>query len=105
MCQKPATYWIEGLEKNKISCGPINRIDQVFADEQVTARGMAIEMPHPAAGNRPVKLIGSPIKLSGTPVTYRYTPPMLGQHTDAVLEELLGMSTAERDALRAKGVI
>ena len=105
MCQKPATYWIEGLEKNKISCGPINRIDQVFADEQVTAREMAIEMPHPAAGNRPVKLIGSPIKLSGTPVTYRYTPPMLGQHTDAVLEELLGMSTAERDALRAKGVI
>jgi crotonobetainyl-CoA:carnitine CoA-transferase CaiB-like acyl-CoA transferase len=105
MRQKPSAYWIEGLERNKISCGPINRIDQVFADEQVIARDMAIEMPHPAAGNKPVKMIGSPIKMSETQVSYRYTPPMLGQHTDAVLEELLGMGKAERDALRSKGVI
>jgi crotonobetainyl-CoA:carnitine CoA-transferase CaiB-like acyl-CoA transferase len=105
MRQKPTAYWIEGLEKNKISCGPINRIDQVFADEQVIAREMAIEMPHPAAGNKSVKMIGSPIKMSETQVSYRYAPPMLGQHTDAVLEELLGMGQADRDALRTKGVI
>jgi crotonobetainyl-CoA:carnitine CoA-transferase CaiB-like acyl-CoA transferase len=105
MSKKPTAYWIEGLEKHRISCGPINRIDQVFADDQVIARGMAIEMPHPAAGNRPVKLIGSPIKMSGTPVSYRAAPPMLGQHTDEVLAEVLGMGEAERAALRAKGVI
>ncbi len=105
MSKKPSAYWIEGLEKNKISCGPINRLDQVFADEQVVARQMEIEMPHPAAGNKPVKMIGSPIKLSGTPVTYRRSPPMLGQHTDEVLEELLGMDKKTRDDLRAKGVI
>ena len=52
-----------------------------------------------------MKLIGSPIKLSDTPVTYRYAPPTLGQHTDEVLEELLGMGAAERDTLRSKGVI
>jgi crotonobetainyl-CoA:carnitine CoA-transferase CaiB-like acyl-CoA transferase len=105
MSKKPSAYWIEGLEKNKISCGPINRIDQVFADEQVVARDMRIEMPHPAAGNQPVPMIGSPIKLSGTPVTYRRSPPMLGQHTDEVLEELLGMDQKTRDDLRNKGVI
>ncbi len=105
MSKKPTTYWIDGLEKNKISCGPINKIDQVFADEQVQARGMEIEMPHPAAGGKPVKLIGSPIKMSGTPVTYRAAPPMMGQHTDDVLKELLGLDAKAVAELRAKGAI
>jgi crotonobetainyl-CoA:carnitine CoA-transferase CaiB-like acyl-CoA transferase len=105
MSKKPTAYWIEGLEKNKISCGPINKIDQVFADEQVVARDMSITMPHPAAGNQPVKLIGSPIKMSGTPVTYRAAPPMMGQHTDEVLKELLGLDAKAVADLRAKGAI
>ncbi len=105
MSKKPSAYWIDGLEKNKISCGPINKIDQVFADEQVQARGMEISMPHPAAGGQPVKLIGSPIKMSGTPVTYRAAPPMMGQHTDAVLKELLGLDETACAELRAKGAI
>jgi len=105
MSKKPTAYWIEGLEKNKISCGPINRLDQVFADEQVVAREMEIEMPHPAAGGKPVKLIGSPIKMSGTPVTYRAAPPMMGQHTDDVLKELLGLDAAAVAELRAKKAI
>ena len=105
MSKKPTAYWIDGLEKNKISCGPINKIDQVFADEQVQARGMEIEMPHPAAGGKPVKLIGSPIKMSGTPVTYRAAPPMMGQHTDDVLKELLGLDAKAVAELRAKGAI
>ena len=105
MSKKPTAYWIEGLEKNKISCGPINTIDQVFADDQVVAREMAIEMPHPAAGGKPVKLIGSPIKMSGTPVTYRASPPMMGQHTDEVLKELLGLDPKAVAELRAKGAI
>jgi crotonobetainyl-CoA:carnitine CoA-transferase CaiB-like acyl-CoA transferase len=105
MSKKPTAYWIEGLEKNKISCGPINTLDQVFADEQVVAREMEIEMPHPAAGGKPVKLIGSPIKMSGTPVTYRAAPPMMGQHTDDVLTELLGLDAQAIADLRAKKAI
>ena len=105
MSKKPSAYWIDGLEKNKISCGPINKIDQVFADEQVQARGMEIAMPHPAAGGQPVKLIGSPIKMSGTPVTYRAAPPMMGQHTDAVLKELLDLDETACAELRSKGAI
>ena len=50
-------------------------------------------------------MIGSPIKMSETPVEYRHAPPMLGQHTDQVLRELLGMDDAELAALREKGVI
>ncbi|MBT4590330.1 MAG: CoA transferase [Rhodospirillaceae bacterium] len=103
--QKPSDYWLEGLDEIKIASGPINRIDQAFADPQVQAREMEIEMNHPAAGDQPVKMIGSPIKMSGTPVTYRRTPPMLGEHTDEVLEELLGLDVAACDELRNKGVI
>ena len=56
-------------------------------------------------GTKPAKLIASPIKLSGTPVRYRHAPPMLGQHTEEVLDEMLGMSADEVSALREKGVI
>ncbi|MEQ8193935.1 MAG: CoA transferase, partial [Rhodospirillales bacterium] len=78
-------------------------LKQVFEDPQVIARNMRITLPHPTAGN--VDLIGSPIKMSETPVTFRAPPPLLGQHTDEVLGELLDMSTAERDKLRKKGLI
>ncbi len=105
MRQKPSTYWLEALEKIKITCGPINTIDQVFADDQVVARDMRIEMEHPAAGGKPVSLIGNPAKMSATQVSYRHAPPTLGQHTDQVLEELLGLDVAERDRLREQGVI
>ena len=103
--QKPSDYWLEGLDKIKIASGPINRIDQVFADPQVLARKMEIQMNHPAAGDKPVCMIGSPIKMSGTPVSYRRTPPMLGEHTEEVLEELLNLSADDCAMLRDKGVI
>ena len=105
MRQKPSAYWLEELEKNKITCGPINNIDQVFADAQVVARDMRIEMNHPATGGEPVSLIGSPSKMSVTEVSYRHAPPMLGQHTEEVLEELLGLDAAECNRLREQGVI
>ncbi len=103
--QQPSDYWLEGLDNIKIASGPINRIDQAFASPQVQAREMEIEMDHPAAGGEPVKMIGSPIKMSGTPVSYRRTPPMLGEHTDEVLEEMLGLDSAACAELREKGVI
>ena len=105
MRQKPSAYWLEALEKIKITCGPINNIDQVFDDAQVAARGMRIEMNHPATGGEPVSLIGSPSKMSVTEVSYRHAPPMLGQHTEEVLEELLGLDAAECNRLREQGVI
>ena len=105
MRQNPSAYWLEALEKIKITCGPINNIDQVFDDAQVAARGMRIEMNHPATGGEPVSLIGSPSKMSVTEVSYRHAPPMLGQHTEEVLEELLGIDAAECNRLREQGVI
>ena len=96
--------WMEALEAAGVPCAPVNTIDQVFADPQIEARGMQIGMPHPLAGED-VRLVGSPIRLSRTPVSYRRAPPTLGQHTDEVLAELLGLSDGERDALHEEGVI
>ena len=96
--------WMEALGAAGVPCAPVNTIDQVFADPQVEARGMQIRMPHPLAGEE-VRLIGSPIGLSRTPVSYRRAPPTLGQHTDEVLAEVLGLSESERAALRDEGVI
>ena len=66
---------------------------------------MVIEMDHPATDGRPAKLIASPLKMSETPVSYRRPPPMLGEHTEEVLDEFLGMSADEVGALREKGVV
>ena len=93
------------MEKHKVGCGPINTLEQVFEDPHVKARKMTVEMPHPATGDRPAKLIASPIKMSETPVDYRNAPPMLGQHTEEILGEMLGMSENEVAVLRDKGVV
>jgi crotonobetainyl-CoA:carnitine CoA-transferase CaiB-like acyl-CoA transferase len=79
--------WIALLEQAGVPCGPINRIDQVFDDAQVQARGMRIEMAHPLAEK--VALVANPIHFGASPVTYRNAPPTLGQHTDEVLAEWL----------------
>ena len=79
--------WVEALESRAVPCGPINRIDEVFADPQVVARGLRVALPHPVAGTVPG--VANPIRLSATPVVYRSAPPVLGQHTDEVLAEWL----------------
>ena len=79
--------WVEALESRAVPCGPINRIDEVFADPQVVARGLRVELPHPVAGMVPG--VANPVRLSATPVVYRSAPPVLGQHTDEVLAEWL----------------
>ena len=101
----PAAHWLEGLERLGVPCGPVNDLEQVFADPQTEDRGMRISMPHPLAGSGAVDLIGNPIKLSATPVSYRRAPPTLGQHTDEVLEEWLGLGADERRQLHDSGVI
>ncbi len=102
---KPSAHWLEGLEKVNVTCGPINTIEQVFADAQVQARGMDLEMPHPATGAKPVHLIASPIRMSKTGPDYRYPPPLLGQHTEEVLADLLGMGADEVAELRRRGIV
>ncbi|MGD9833611.1 MAG: CaiB/BaiF CoA transferase family protein [Piscinibacter sp.] len=94
--------WLSALEAARVPCGPINDLAEVFADPQVQARGMTVEMPHPLADH--VRLVASPMKFSATPVQYRRPPPLLGEHTDEVLAEA-GLSPEERDALKTAGVI
>jgi crotonobetainyl-CoA:carnitine CoA-transferase CaiB-like acyl-CoA transferase len=97
--------WVDGLAKLGVPCSPVNTVDQVFADPQIRHRGMQIAMPHPLAAKGDVDLIANPIKFSTTPVAYRAAPPYLGQHSEGVLRELLGLSDAEIAELARSGVI
>lgn len=95
--------WIADLEAAGVPCGPINTLDDVFEDEQVKARGLRVDLPHPTAGE--VKLVGSPIRMSKTPPEALRHPPLLGEHTEAVLADTLGYDAEKIAALRGKGVI
>ncbi|WP_422366344.1 CaiB/BaiF CoA transferase family protein [Pelagibius sp.] len=103
--QKTQKAWVEGLAEIGVPSGPVNTLDQVFADPQVLARDMKITMPYPGSQRTEVDLIGNPIKFSETPVDYRFAPPRAGQDSDSILEELLDISPEERARLRGKGVI
>jgi crotonobetainyl-CoA:carnitine CoA-transferase CaiB-like acyl-CoA transferase len=96
-------WWVDKLEVLKIGCGPINKLSAVFADPHVVARGVVREMAH--SSGETVKVIANPVRLSETPPDYRLASPLLGEHTEAVLEERLGMSREELQGLRTKGVI
>ena len=100
---KTTAQWVSQLEAAGVPCGPINDLAQVFQDPQVLARGLAVSMPHPLGGSVPQ--VASPIRLSQTPVEYRRAPPLLGEHTDAVLAEVLGLDAAQLKRLRDTGVI
>jgi crotonobetainyl-CoA:carnitine CoA-transferase CaiB-like acyl-CoA transferase len=95
--------WLELLEAAGVPNGPINDVAQVFAEPQVKARGVRVELDHPAAGKLPT--VASPMRFSGTPLEHKLAPPLLGQHTEEILRERLGRSAAQIAALRAEGVI
>jgi len=95
--------WVELLDAAGVPNGPINDIAQVFAEPQVKARGVKTEIDHPVAGKLP--MVVSPMRFSGTPLEYRTPPPLLGEHTDQVLQKLLGKKPAEIARLRAEGTI
>jgi formyl-CoA transferase len=95
--------WLTSLEAVGVPCGPINRLDQVFADPQVLARGMRIDLPHPLSGTMPQ--VGNPLHFSATPVAYTQAPPLLGEHTAEVLAKRLGLSTQALADLAARGVV
>ncbi len=103
MKTRPKADWLSALEAAKVPCGAINSLDEVFADPQVQARGMVTHWQHPLRADLP--LVSSPIKLEKTPVRTDRPPPMLGQHTDEVLGELLGVDAARLATLRDRQVI
>ena len=101
--RKTKREWLELLEAAGVPNGPINDVAQVFEEPQVKARGVKIELEHPAAGKLP--LVASPMRFSATPVEYRLAPPLLGQHSEEILGGLLGKDAAQIARLRDKGVI
>ncbi|MBD8827059.1 CaiB/BaiF CoA transferase family protein [Pseudomonas sp. CFBP 13602] len=100
---KTTEQWVAELEVAGVPCGPINDLSQVFADPQVVARELAIHMQHPLAGTVPT--VASPLRLSASPVEYRHAPPLLGEHTKEVLQQLLNMDALTYHQLHAAGVV
>ncbi len=103
MTCKSTAEWMALLEPLGVPCGPIDRLDAVFANPQIKHRGMQVDVPHPLVESVP--LVANPIKYSRTPLDYQMPPPLLGEHTEAVLRGLLGKSDAEIAALRGAGII
>lgn len=95
--------WIAELEKAGVPCGPINDLAEVFDNEQVLARGMRVDLPHPTAGQ--VSVPASALKMGETPVEYRRPPPLLGEHTVSVLRELTRLDAAAIESLQQRQVI
>jgi len=95
--------WEALLTKNGIPVGAINNLAQVVEHPQVKARGAVVEIDHPRAGK--LRMVGVPVRLSATPGSVRTPAPALGEHTDEVLRDLLGLSAPEIDALRAAGAL
>ena len=95
--------WLNALEAAKVPCGAINNLAEVFDDPHVQSREMVHTWDRPGTG--PVNLVASPMKLSATPVRNDVAPPLLGQHTDEVLGELLGYSDEKIQQLREASII
>ena len=101
--KKTKGEWIALLEQANVPCGPINNFKEVFENEQVIARQVQINVPHPTVGT--MKLVASPMRLSKTPTEVRMAPPTLGQHTNEVLQEHLHLDDQTIANLREKGII
>jgi crotonobetainyl-CoA:carnitine CoA-transferase CaiB-like acyl-CoA transferase len=100
---KTTAEWVALLEAAGVPCGPINDLAQVFVDPQVQARGLRVDMANGMGSSTPQ--VASPLRLSATPVDYRLAPPLLGEHTEALLQRLLGLDAEQIANLRASAVI
>jgi succinate---hydroxymethylglutarate CoA-transferase len=98
-----ADAWIAKLRAAGVPCGRINSVAEALADEQTAARQMIETVPHPTIGD--LRLTGIPYKFSGTPAAVRRPPPLLGEHTEEILREEVGLDAAAIEALRRDGVI
>ena len=95
--------WLAALEAAKVPCGAINNLAEVFADPQVIARGMVTPWQHPLQSD--LRLVASPLKLSATPPRNDRAPPLLGQHTEEVLREVLQLTSERLTGLKNAGVV
>jgi formyl-CoA transferase len=102
LAKRPSAEWIETFNKVGVPCGPIYRMDEVFADPQVQHLGASVEVSHPKIGK--FKILNQPVKLSRTPAEIRTATPELGAHTDEILKEA-GFDEKQIKDLRAKGAI
>ncbi|WP_447553893.1 CaiB/BaiF CoA transferase family protein [Vreelandella sp. EE22] len=98
----PIDYWLAEFEKVGVPCGPINTLDRVFEDDHVKARGLKQTLPHPEAGS--VDLVANPIRINGRTMSASTAPPLLGQHTQSVLDEI-GITPEQRETLCKAGII
>ena len=103
IARKPTAQWLEDLRKADIPCGEVRTVGTALSSPEARARGMVQRVRHPTAGE--LSLVGSPLKLSATPVVEPSAPPLLGEHTEPVLRERLGMDPGEIARLRGAGVI
>ena len=100
--QKPVAQWVDALLAAGIPSGPIHDLPDVLADPHVAARGLVHELP---LDGDLLRLVGPPVQFAERPAKVRTPPPHLGEHTEAVLGELLGMDAAQVAELRAEGVL
>jgi CoA:oxalate CoA-transferase len=103
MKSRTTREWVEELEQAGIPCGPVNTIEQVASDPQIAARDMIIDVRHPEAGK--FRVVNTPFKFSRTPYKVERASPDLGEHTQDVLSQLLGMTHEEISRLESSGVI
>jgi formyl-CoA transferase len=103
MAQKTCDEWVQLFVEASIPCGPVNNMQSLFADPQVLHRGMVAEVPHPTIGT--LRLAGIPLKYSETPGAIRLPPPLLGEHTDEILTEVLGYSPGMVEELKHQGAV
>lgn len=101
--QKESGYWLKHLEETGIPCAPVNTLDRALLDPQVKHRDMVIEVDHPKGGR--VRLTGDPLKLSRTQRVQHSSPPLLGQHTESILRDFLGLGPEEVQQLAAEGIV
>ncbi|MDH4259216.1 MAG: CoA transferase [Gammaproteobacteria bacterium] len=101
--QKTTRQWLTVLATAGVPCGPINNLAEVFDEPQVKHRKMRFDLPHPLAGKVPQ--VRNPVLYSRSNLEYRDPPPLLGQHTQAVLKQELGLSVSEFESLRSSGVL
>lgn len=103
LTQRTTDDWLLALEKVGVPCGPINTLDRVFADPQVQHRQLVQQYAHPQAGT--VNLVSNPVRMNGEALNAPLAPPLLGQHTDTVLQRVLGISSTECEQLREQGIV
>lgn len=101
--QKTTRQWLAALAPLGVPCGPINNLAEVFDEPQVQHRKMRFDLPHPLGGKVPQ--VRNPVLYSRSNLEYRDPPPLLGQHTQAVLKQELGISVSEFESLRSSGVL